>query len=263
MAKILVVDDDPLLLDLLLETLQTIGYDPTGASGGAEALELLGQEIFELVVSDIKMPGMSGIDLGRQVRQTYPNIPIIFITGVYDPEHLQQFKPDGFLAKPFRINQIEQLIESTLSITETAAGTFPAEGILVVDDDDSFRLMLIEALKLFGYRPYGAADSADAMRLIGHNKFSVVVTDIKLSPNDGSGAGDGRILAREIKKNWPEIRTVLITAYLQSDLKVEISQSENEVADAVLLKPFKIEELIDILERLSSERKMVLTQNSD
>ena len=59
-------------------------------------------------------------------------------------------------------------------------------------------------------------------------------------------------MAREIRNNYPDIDVVLITAYLQSDLNKE---TLGNAAEAVLLKPFKIEDLIDILERLSNKRK--------
>lgn len=248
-SKILVVDDDPLLLDLLLETLKTIGYDPVGASSGDEALSLLDRNSIDLVITDIKMPGMNGIELARRVRTINHDIPVIFITGVYDPDHLQKFEADGFLAKPFRINQIEQLIEQTMCKKTDSDRDHPTYDILVVDDDDSFRLMLVEALKLFGYKPFGASGRADAMRLLRIHNFAVVVADIKLAHVERSEESDGRELAREIKNNYPEIGIILITAYLQDD------QKQSNVVEAILLKPFKIEGLIDILERLSDKRK--------
>lgn len=267
MAKILVVDDDPLLLDLLLETLKTIGYAPVGASGGEVALKLLEQSDIQLVITDIKMPGMNGVELARQVRAINNEIPIIFITGVYDPTHLQQFEADGFLAKPFRINQIERLIEESLSKKYNSDKIVSSDKILVVDDDDSFRLMLIEALKLFGYKSVGASDSVSAMRLLRKDKISIVVTDINLSTRagedreggEGGGGGgeDGRTLARNIRKEYPAISIVFVTAYQPADLKDAPSDNKE---DTVLLKPFKIEEMIDILERLSTPRQQSVGQ---
>ena len=117
-AKILVVDDDPILLELLVETLTTIGYDTGKAVDGLDALAVLSKEKFDLMVSDIKMPNLDGIGLLQEVRKLYPNLPVLFITGVNAPEIIGKATPDGFLSKPFRINHIEEMIEKTLQSTD-------------------------------------------------------------------------------------------------------------------------------------------------
>jgi len=114
-AKILVVDDDAALLDLLVDTLSTIGYSVVPALGGSEALVRLKQDTFDLVISDIKMPEVDGVSLLNKVRQSYPGVPVLLITGLAPDDIVNKASPDGFLAKPFRIGQIEKLIESTLS----------------------------------------------------------------------------------------------------------------------------------------------------
>ena len=70
---ILVVDDDPSLLDLLLETLNTIGYNTIGAENGEEALVKLKDHNFHLVITDIKMPGMDGFTLAEHIHENYPD----------------------------------------------------------------------------------------------------------------------------------------------------------------------------------------------
>ena len=113
--KILVVDDDRNLLDLLDETLTTIGFDAQGAAEGFAALEKLKQKQFNLVITDIRMPGMDGFELLREIRKSYPGLPVLFITGVELPDAIEKAAPDGFLIKPFRISHIERLIEDCLS----------------------------------------------------------------------------------------------------------------------------------------------------
>lgn len=85
-ARILVVDDDPNLLELLVDTLATVGYRVTPASDGHKALDRLREQRFYLVISDIKMPGIDGISLMRKIRRRYPNLPVVFITGVLSPQ---------------------------------------------------------------------------------------------------------------------------------------------------------------------------------
>ena len=121
-ATILVVDDNATMRDLLVDTLDAIGYVPTGASDGSEALQKLKEQKFDLMITDIMMPGIDGIALLKEVRKDYPNLPVLFITGVASPEVVDRASPDGFLAKPFRISHIEQLIKDTLKGKDVAVG---------------------------------------------------------------------------------------------------------------------------------------------
>lgn len=108
--SILVVDDDPMLRDLLVKTLEAIGHRSEAAADGAQALELLRQQRYDVVISDIKMPGMDGVELLRQVRAEYPGLPVLFISGFATAELLGRAQPDGFLTKPFRIHHVEDII---------------------------------------------------------------------------------------------------------------------------------------------------------
>lgn len=113
-AKILVVDDDPGLLKLLVDTLSSIGYHINGVKNGEEALVALENDQYDLVISDILMPGMDGISLLKFIREKYNDLPVLFISGIDAPEIKAHVKPNGFIAKPFRINKIEELIQDCL-----------------------------------------------------------------------------------------------------------------------------------------------------
>ncbi len=241
-ARILVVDDDTNLLELLVDTLTTIGYYAVAAPGGAEALAKLQEEKFDLMISDIKMPGIDGIVLLKKVRRHYPQLPVLFITGVASPEIIGRASPDGFLAKPFRINHMEELIENTLkNHSETVASQI--KRVLVVDDDDTFREMLTDVLRYNEYVPYAVADGVSALKELENGRVDAVVTDIKMPGMDGI------TLMKKIKQNHPDLPVILITAFMTSEdlSKHDVSSS----ADGFLEKPFKVERIIEILNGLS------------
>ena len=133
-ARILVVDDDAALLDLLVDTLSTIGYSAVPAPGGPEALTRLKQDTFDLVISDIKMPEIDGISLLNEIRRSYPGLPVLLITGVASEDIISKASPDGFLAKPFRISHIEELIETTLSKRSTPSKLTVQEALAMEED---------------------------------------------------------------------------------------------------------------------------------
>jgi CheY-like chemotaxis protein len=243
--KILVVDDDLYLLDLLIETLKTIGYDAIGASNAHEALNLIERDEFRLVITDIKMPGMDGIEFTREVKKNRPDLPVIFITGVLGSSILHLTGAEGYLSKPFRIGQMEELIKSVMNrIPEEQPS--PGRGhILVVDDDDTFRVMLMETLKLSGYAVKGAADGVEALALLEKGDINTVIADIKMPEMDGIS------LTRHIKGRWPDLPVIMITGYISA--RDEESESA-QIADGFLMKPFKIESITDLLEDLKKPR---------
>lgn len=113
-ARILVVDDDSHLLGLLTETLGAIGYTAEDAKSAKEALTKLAESKFHLIISDIKMPEMDGLSLLERIRENYPGLPVIFITGQPKPDIARSANPEGILSKPFRISNLEDLIQQAL-----------------------------------------------------------------------------------------------------------------------------------------------------
>lgn len=99
MKKILVVDDNQMLCRLSCDILRAEGYHAVPAVNAAEALEAFEKEDFDLVVTDFRMPGMSGLDLARSIRSKNPGFPII-VMSAYEPvkcEHITLWLPKEFL----------------------------------------------------------------------------------------------------------------------------------------------------------------------
>ncbi len=112
--KILVVDDDEHLRMVLQETLQTAGYQVTVAASGNEALKILEQDAFDLLITDLMMPGIKGVELVGLAKEKYPHIGAMVITayGTIDRavESMQKGAFD-FITKPFSISQIESRVQ--------------------------------------------------------------------------------------------------------------------------------------------------------
>ena len=241
-ATILVVDDDATLRDLLVDTLDAVGYRTTGASDGIEALQKLKEQMFDLMITDIKMPHIDGIALLKKVRRRYPKLPVLFITGVATPEVIGRASPEGFLAKPFRISLIEELIEDTLSGKSEKVAR-PIRKVMVVDDDDLFRDMLTEALRCSDYVPCAVAGGDEALKELENGTVDAVIADIKMPGMDGIS------LLKKIKAEHPKMPVVLITAFFTQDEAVRKAGSIE--ADGFLQKPFEVDNIIEILKEIS------------
>jgi DNA-binding NtrC family response regulator len=118
LKKILVVDDDDQLRDMLLEVLGSLDYFPIGVKDGEEALNQIKIQDFDLVVSDIRMPKMDGMTLLKNIKTKAPQLPVVMITGfpsICPAQKVMQEGADGYLAKPFRIEKIDELMRDLLS----------------------------------------------------------------------------------------------------------------------------------------------------
>ena len=106
---ILVVDDEPLISDIIAKCLEAEGYDCDISYSAEEALGKLEQGVFSLVISDIMMPGKTGIELLGLIKEKYPDMAVIMVTAVDDRKtavKALQLGAYGFVIKPFDLNEI-------------------------------------------------------------------------------------------------------------------------------------------------------------
>ncbi|NOY89328.1 MAG: response regulator [FCB group bacterium] len=118
MAKsILIVDDNPNMSSLLMEMLEVFDYESVRASDGQDALEKMESSKFSMVITDMRMPNMTGLELLEKIKEKHPKLPVVLISG-YSVDNGgfedNKIKPDGFLAKPFMMSDIEKLLNSLL-----------------------------------------------------------------------------------------------------------------------------------------------------
>jgi YesN/AraC family two-component response regulator len=121
--RILIVDDEPTLVFFLKQGLQESqpAYLVDGASSGEEALTKLTYNVYDLLVTDLKMPGISGFTLVEVARSLHPNIHVILMTAFGSREvqdESEQLKVNGYLIKPFPTAQLQEMIEEILMTKE-------------------------------------------------------------------------------------------------------------------------------------------------
>jgi len=105
--SILVVDDNPAMATALADILEVKGFAVDTATSGAEALEILRKQPVDILLTDVKMLGMNGLELYRETRKAYPRIITIFMTAYSADELIQQGMAEGVkivLSKPVDIN---------------------------------------------------------------------------------------------------------------------------------------------------------------
>jgi putative nucleotidyltransferase with HDIG domain len=132
-ANILLVDDDEIFRPALQKTLERLGHGVTSATNGADAWRALSAEHFDLVISDIRMPEMDGIELTRRIKESPRPVPVLLITGfssILETKEAHSLGADAFLTKPIDRGELSNAISRCLS-----GGKEPAPAMLEQDDD--------------------------------------------------------------------------------------------------------------------------------
>ena len=116
--KILVVDDSPQISKALSDLLAASGYQVRTAPSGERALQILENATFDLIITDLKMTGMTGIDLAKQVLQKVPGLPVVILTGFGDMDSVINALRLGvadYLKKPFSIDEVMSVVEREIA----------------------------------------------------------------------------------------------------------------------------------------------------
>jgi DNA-binding response OmpR family regulator len=117
--RILVVDDDENILNLEKTILEGKGFEVTGASSGADALDLLGKEVFDLILLDVMMPEIDGFTVCRKIKEDVrlKDVPVIFLTAKGGGEALAEGFESGavmYINKPFTANKLLTIVNTML-----------------------------------------------------------------------------------------------------------------------------------------------------
>ncbi len=144
--RLLIVDDDQAMRSALYESLSSCGYEVDTAENGADALVKFKEGQFAVVVTDMRMPQMSGMDVLRGVKRISPKTPVILITAYGTVNTAVEAMKEGaaeFIMKPFSLDDLEFAVKNVLAAStqiktekgddETAAGIYPVKEIITKD----------------------------------------------------------------------------------------------------------------------------------
>ena len=122
--KVLIVDDEPGMRSLLVRVMEKQGYHARAASAGAEAMEMMAREEWHLVVADIDMPEMNGLELLEKIRSRSPGLPVVMITAYATVESAVEAMKLGaydYITKPFQTDEIRLVVQKALSASASSA----------------------------------------------------------------------------------------------------------------------------------------------
>jgi two-component system, NtrC family, response regulator HydG len=238
-ARVLVVDDDPDICLNLSDILSDLGYHVDCAHDGPAALLLVAQRHYDVALLDLKMPGMDGLTLYREIKKRRAGTVSLLVTAYASAATAQEALSAGawkVVAKPVDPRKLLSLVDEALG----------QPLVLVVDDDRDLCANLWDLLRERGFRvclAHGCAEAADQLR---ETAFKVVLIDMKIPDGDGSG------MFRIVREANPLACTVLITGF-RSEMDQVVERTLAEGADAVCYKPFDIPNLLAKIDQLAEK----------
>ncbi|MBI2932577.1 MAG: response regulator [Planctomycetes bacterium] len=189
-AAVLIVEDNPITRKLFRVTLAGAGYQPIEAEDGRAALDVMTRQTPDLVLQDLQLPDIDGLDLTRKLRASSggASVPIIAVSGFLSKMEQAQSAQVGFTDFLFKPVEPSRLLERVqMYLNPSTLGGKPGKGELVlVVDDDPIELKLLQiSLETLGFRVVTAANGEDALRLAMRQRPAVVVMDVLMPGIDG------------------------------------------------------------------------------
>ena len=240
--KILVVDDNEKFCQNVVDILELKGYEAVVAYNGHKALELVKQNRYDLVLMDVKMPVMNGVEAFKNIKKFTPDTPVIMMTAFAVEDLIREALQEGAfgsLRKPLDFDELFSLLKRATS----ASGAM----ILVTDDDKNLCANVKDVLEEKGYRVSVAYNGKMAIEKAEKNNFDIMLLDMKMPRLNGL---ETYLAIQDIR---PNVVVIIITGYLKEMNKV-IQQLLQKNAYTCLEKPIDMDKLLSLLERVKEEK---------
>ncbi len=122
-GRVLVAEDDPVVRVALRELLEGEGFEVVGvAANGAEAVALMEQVEPEVILSDVAMPVMNGLEATRSIKRRFPDVEVVILSGTADPEHVTEAEEVGVYRFLNKGSTFEQIIDTVAKARASRAG---------------------------------------------------------------------------------------------------------------------------------------------
>ena len=250
--RLLLVDDEAEFLQAVKPGLTRRGFRVATAEDGLVALRLLSSETFDVVVLDVKMPGIDGVDTFLEMRRIAPTLPVILLTGHGNIEQAFETSRAGvyeYLTKPCDVGKLAEVARMAVERAAQREVTQPPPGegirVLLVDDDRDFVESLAPALQRRGLVVESAHGGEEALERVREGVFDVAIVDV-LMPGM-----NGLTLLRRLQEADSLLEVIVLTGHPNIH---DVKRGLQDGAFDFLIKPQPVEELYDRI-RAAFERR--------
>ncbi len=234
--RILVVDDNIDYCEGIIDFLEMEGFDAIGVHDGFKALETIEEEEFDMVLMDVRMPGMDGVETFHKIKEVSPDTPTILMTAFAVESRIREALRGGVFGAFQKPVDNERLL---CSIKKTFSG---GAVIMIADGDNEHCSDILGRFAEKGYRGVVVRDHKTAVQMASENKFDIIILDAKQKDTDGFE------IYQKIRDFRPDVNIIIIT---DSKKKTEnqTDQISKDDACALFEKPLDIENLIEFVQK--------------
>jgi two-component system response regulator HydG len=239
-APILVVDDDIEMTETLSDILTDMGYHVEVVNDGFRAIEKVKTRTFDLILMDIKMPGINGVETFKKIKAIQPAAVVIMMTAYSVDDLVSEALKEGAygtMYKPIDIPKVNEFIErAKKSIL-----------ILIVDDDLHTCETLSDILTEKRYHVLTVSSGKEAIKRVQETRFDLVFIDVKMPVMNGLE------VYLSLKKIQSDIKVVMMTGYRQ-EVQDLVEEAIEQNAYTCLYKPLDVEKIVKLVEEMLSRK---------
>ncbi len=235
--RILIVDDNTDFCENITDVLELEGYETVEVYNGFNALETVKEDIIDLVLMDIRMPKMDGVETFRRLKEISPRLPVIMMTAFMVEDIVKLALQEGAFGayqKPLDLERLFFSIERALP-----NGAL----IMIADDNEELSANLSDTLGEKGYRVAVAKNGESAVETARENKFDIILLDMKLPEIDGL---ETYLAIRDFR---PGVVIIIVTGY-REEMGDLIEQALRKKAYACMEKPLDMDHLLKCIQNI-------------
>lgn len=236
--KVLLIEDEELTRNLLKKVLKKEGYDVIVADNGKNGLDLFNLEKPDIVVTDIKMPGLDGKEVLYRIKRLDPSTEVILITGHGDLDTVIHALREGaldYIKKPINFDQLLLSLGRAKEKITKARNIIPKTNLLIIEDDQNTREKLAQIFRKEGFETLTGADGEEGINIFMQNKVDILLVDVKMPKKNGLE------VLHEVRKYSDDCEVIMLTGYSDEEAAV---QAMRDGAINFIRKPLDIEQLI-------------------
>ena len=240
---VLIVDDDKIIREQLRKELKRGFFEVFLAADGKTALEAFSQQEIDIVILDIKLPDIDGLEVLTKIKEKKPDCEVIVITGFGAQEiaitSLRRGAID-YIEKPLETDELFTALGRAQEKLAEREELEYKNKLLVIDDDEEIVKRLKKFLEKEGYEVAYALNGKEGLNIIENSKVDVVITDIKMDDMDGIE------VLRRAKRLYQDIEGVMVTGFKEQELAI---RSLRAGAIDYITKPVNLDKLLFAVEK--------------
>ncbi len=235
--RILVVDDNIDYCEGIIDFLEMEGFDAMGVHDGFKALETIEEEKFDMVLMDVRMPGMDGVETFQKIKEVSPGTPTILMTAFAVESRIKEALRGGVFGAFQKPVDNERLICSIKN-------SFPGGAVVMIaDDDEELCSNLLGKFAENGYRGVVVRNHETAVRMASEKKFDIIILDVKQKETRGLE------IYEKIRDFRPDVNIIIITDNKKEAENLTDQVSKND-ACAFFEKPLDIDNLLEVVQKV-------------